>query len=495
MLGAAILGSSVASIDATIVNVALPSIVDDLGGGLSAQQWVSNAYLLALGSLILIGGSLGDIYGERRIFALGVGLFGVFSIATALAPTIEFLIVARAFQGAAAALLTPASLAIIVAAFHERERGPAIGAWMAWGAVAGVIGPLAGGLIVDQLTWRWVFALNIPVVIATLVLIRAGVPKSAHVANRRVDYLGAGLCTLGLGGVVFAFIEQPHYGWSAITLVPLAGGIVALAAFVLYERRAPQPMLKLDLFMRRNFAIGNLQTLTMYGGLAILFFFLVIYLQQVAGYSALKSGLATLPTTRDHVRAVEAVRRARRSLRTAVLHGGGPAGRGRRDPAPPRRSASTSSYVRDLVPALLVFSLGLAMTVSPLTAAVLADADDSDAGIASAINNAVARVAGLLAVSFIGIVVVVEARRRHVRAEQRVRVGVPRGPRDLRGPGGGRRRHRRDRDHEPETHRPGRAVPGRTARRRARARRGRRCRRPRRPAGTVRLSSRASPAA
>ncbi len=403
-LGAAILGSSVASIDATIVNVALPSIVDDLGGGLSAQQWVSNAYLLALGSLILIGGSLGDIYGERRIFALGVGLFGVFSIATALAPTIDFLIVARAFQGAAAALLTPASLAIIVAAFHERERGPAIGAWMAWGAVAGVIGPLAGGLIVDQLTWRWVFALNIPVVIATLVLIRAGVPKSAHVANRRVDYLGASLCTLGLGGVVFAFIEQPHYGWSAITLVPLAGGIAALAAFVQYERRAPQPMLKLDLFMRRNFAIGNLQTLTMYGGLAILFFFLVIYLQQVAGYSALKSGLATLPTTLTMFALSKRFGALADRYGPRFFMGAGPmiAAAGILLLLP---TGIHVSYVRDLVPALLVFSLGLAMTVSPLTAAVLADADDSDAGIASAVNNAVARIAGLLAVSFMGIVV------------------------------------------------------------------------------------------
>jgi predicted MFS family arabinose efflux permease len=275
---------------------------------------------------------------------------------------------------------------------------------MAWCAVAGVIGPLAGGLIVDQLTWRWVFALNIPVVIATLILIRVGVPKSVHVANRRVDFLGAGLCTIGLGGVVFAFIEQPHYGWSAMTLVPLAGGILALAVFVLYERRAAQPMLKLELFTRRNFAIGNLQTLTMYGGLAILFFFLVIYLQQVAGYSALKSGLATLPTT------LTMFALSKRFGALADRHG-------------PRffmgvgpmvaavgillllQTGIHVSYVRDLLPALLVFSLGLAMTVSPLTAAVLADADDSDAGIASAVNNAVARVAGLLAVSFVGIVV------------------------------------------------------------------------------------------
>jgi EmrB/QacA subfamily drug resistance transporter len=404
-LGAAILGSSLASIDGTIVNVALPSILHDLGGGLSAQQWVSNAYLLALGSLILIGGSLGDIYGERRVFALGVSLFGAFSIATALAPSIDFLIVARALQGASAALLTPASLAIIVSAFHERERGPAIGAWMAWGAVAGVIGPLAGGLIVDQLNWRFVFALNIPVVAATLMLISLAVPRSARVANRRVDFVGAALCTLGLGGIVFAFIEQPHYGWTSMTtLAPLAFGLVAFTAFLLYERAAAQPMLKLELFMRRNFAVGNLQTLTMYGGLAILFFFLVIYLQQVAGYTALESGLATLPTTLTMFVLSKRFGALADRYGPRLFMGVGPlvaAG----GILLLLRTGRHVSYFGDLVPALVVFSIGLAMTVSPLTAAVLADADDSDAGIASAINNAVARIAGLLAVSFVGIVV------------------------------------------------------------------------------------------
>jgi EmrB/QacA subfamily drug resistance transporter len=404
-LAAAILGSSVASIDATIVNVALPSITRDLGGGLSSQQWVSNVYLLVLGSLILIGGSLGDIYGERRIFALGVSLFGVFSIATALAPSIDFLIAARALQGAAAALLTPASLAIIVSAFHERERGPAIGTWMAWGAVAGVIGPLAGGLIVDHLDWRFVFALNVPVVAATLMLILMAVPKSTRVETRRVDFAGAALCTVGLGGIVFAFIEQPRYGWGSVTtLGPLAGGIVAFGAFLLYERRTAQPMLKLDLFMRRNFAVGNLQTLTMYGGLSILFFFLVIYLQQVAGYTALKSGLATLPTTLIMFALSKRFGALADRYGPRFFMGAGPlvsaAGI-----LLLLRTGMQVSYWGDLVPALVVFSVGLAMTVSPLTAAVLADADDSDAGIASAINNAIARVAGLLAISVVGIVV------------------------------------------------------------------------------------------
>jgi EmrB/QacA subfamily drug resistance transporter len=404
-LAAAILGWAVGSIDATIVNVALPSIERDLGGGLSAQQWVSNAYLLALGSLILIGGSLGDIYGERRVFAAGVGLFGIFSVATALAPSIEVLFGARALQGAAAALLTPSSLAIIVASFREKERGPAIGSWLAWGSVAGIVGPLAGGLIVDQLDWRWVFALNVPLVGATLALIFIAVPASQPIAGRKVDYLGALLCTLGLGGVVFALIEQPHYGWgSPTTFAPLAGGLLALVAFIAYERYTPQPMLKLDLFHRRNFTIGNLQTLTLYGGIAILFFFLVLYLQEVAGYTALQSGLATLPTT------VIMFSLSRRFGALADRHG-------------PRffmgagplvaaggilllsRTGQDVNYFADLLPALCVFSVGLAMTVSPLTATVLADADETDAGIASAVNNAIARVAGLLGVSFGGILV------------------------------------------------------------------------------------------
>jgi EmrB/QacA subfamily drug resistance transporter len=404
-LAAAILGSAVASIDGTIVNVALPAIERDLGGGLSSQQWVSNAYLLALGSLVLIGGSLGDIYGERRIFSLGVALFGVFSIATSLAPSIDTLIVARALQGAAAALLTPASLAIIVSAFHERDRGPAIGTWLAWGTVAGIIGPLAGGVIVDRLDWRWVFMLNLPFVAVTLLLILIAVPPSERVVDRRVDYPGAAMCALGLGGVVFSLIEQPHHGWGSITtLGPLVGGLLVLVAFVLFERRTPQPMLKLDLFTRRNFAIGNVQTFTMYGGLAILFFFLVIFLQQVAGYSALKAGLATLPSTIVMFTLSRRFGALADRFGPRLFMGAGPlvaAG----GVLLLLRTGMHVSYLTDLVPALVVFSIGLSMTVSPLTATVLADADDSDAGIASAINNAVARIAGLLAVSFIGIVV------------------------------------------------------------------------------------------
>src|SRR5581483_12371384 len=214
------------------------------------------------------------------------------------APTIGVLIAARALQGAAGALLTPSSLAIIVMAFPRRERAAAIGTWTAWGGIASIVGPLLGGQIVDQVSWRWIFALNVPLVLATLALVLVAVPPAARTVSRRVDVPGALLCVLGLGAFVFGLIEQPCFGWtSTVTIASLAGGGALFAAFIAWELRTGEPMLKLALFARRNFAIGNVETLTMYAGLSILFFFLVIYLQQVAGYSALRSGLVTLPVT------------------------------------------------------------------------------------------------------------------------------------------------------------------------------------------------------
>jgi EmrB/QacA subfamily drug resistance transporter len=404
-LVAAILGSAVATIDGTIVNVALPAIERDLGGGLAGQQWVANAYLLVLGPLILIGGSLGDIYGERRVFAIGVAAFGVLSLACALAPSIGFLIAARALQGAAGALVTPSSLAIIVAAFPAGQRAAAIGAWTAWGGIATIVGPLAGGLIVDNASWRWIFALNVPLVAVTLGLILTAVPATARQKTRRVDVVGAVLCVFGLGGFVFALVEQPRYGWgSPAILVPLAGGIALLAAFLIWESRTPEPMVKLELFRRRNFAAGNLETLSMYAGISILFFFLVIYLQQVAGYSALRSGLVTIPVTIEMFLLSRRFGALADRLGPRLFMGCGPliaAG----GILLLLRTGMDVSYWTDLLPALLVFGLGLTMTVAPLTATVLADADESDAGIASAINNSVARIAGLVGVSVVGLAI------------------------------------------------------------------------------------------
>src|SRR5437763_8649901 len=277
---AAIMGSFVAGLDATAVNVALPAIRADLGGGLAGQQWVSNAYLLALGSLILIGGSLGDLYGERRVFSIGVAGFGAVSLLCALAPSIGFLIGCRAVQGAFGALLLPSALAVIVATFPREERGGAIGSWTAWSGIATVIGPLAGGYLVDAVSWRLIFAINVPFVVATLMLVSLAVPARAPGApHGRVDWVGAVLTFFGLAGPVLALIRQPVVGWGSpqVWLVGL-GGLALFGAFLLHEARTPHPMLPLTLFKRRNFAFGNLETFVMYGGMGALFFFLTLFL-------------------------------------------------------------------------------------------------------------------------------------------------------------------------------------------------------------------------
>ena len=404
-LFAAILGSGVATIDGSIVNVALPSIERDLGGGLTAQQWISNGYLLPLGSLILIGGSLGDIFGERRVFAIGVGAFGVFSIGCAVAPTLGVLLAARALQGAAGALLTPSSLAVIVGAFSREQRGGAIGAWTAWGAIAAIVGPLAGGVVIDSVSWRWIFALNVPLILVTLGLISIAVPASPRQTARHLDVRGAALCVVGLAGMVFGLIEQPHYGWgSPIIFLPLLGGGCIFAAFIAFERRIADPMVKLDLFSRRNFAVGNLETLTNYAGLSVLFFFLVIFLQEVAGFSAIASGTATLPVTLVMFALSRRFGALADRMGPRLFMSAGPLVSAAGILLLLRTGIHTS-YLTDLLPALVVFGVGLSMTVAPLTATVLADADETDAGIASAINNAIARVAGLIGVSIVGVVV------------------------------------------------------------------------------------------
>ena len=257
------------------MNVALPTIQRGLGGGLAGQQWIVNGYLLTLSSLILIGGSLGDLYGERRVFAIGVGGFGVASVLCAIAPIIGFLVAARALQGVAGALLVPSSLAVIVNTFPPDERGAAIGTWTAWGSISTALGPLAGGELLAIASWRWIFVVNVPLVLICLWLILTVIPPSAPGAGRsgqparRIDVPGALLCAFGLAGPVFALIEQPRLGWSSpAVIVPLIAGIALLVGFVLYESRASDPMLPMGLFRRRNFSAGNVETFAMYAGLA-----------------------------------------------------------------------------------------------------------------------------------------------------------------------------------------------------------------------------------
>jgi EmrB/QacA subfamily drug resistance transporter len=402
-LVACILGSGIALLDGTVVNVALPTIQRALGGGLAAQQWVVNGYLLTLGSLILVGGSLGDLYGERRVFAIGVAGFGAASALCAVSPSIGFLVVARMLQGIAGALLVPSSLAVIVNTFPASERGGAIGTWTAWGAIAGVLGPLAGGELLAIASWRWIFVINVPLAAACVWLILAVIPPSAtrERGGRHVDYPGALLCALGLGGPVFALIEQPRLGWSSPAVyLPLLAGFALLAAFTFYESRARDPMLPLVLFRRRNFSAGNVETFAMYAGLAIVFFFLVLFLQQIGGYTPLKSGLATLPVT------VVMFVLSRRFGALADRYGprffmgvGPLVGAG--GLLLFQMTGVKADYVSEVLPPLLVFSLGLSMTVAPLTAAVLAGSE-KEAGIASGVNNAIARVAGLLGTAAVG---------------------------------------------------------------------------------------------
>nr|WP_282600055.1 MFS transporter [Patulibacter sp. SYSU D01012] len=403
---ACVLGSTIVTLDAFVVNVALTAIRDDLGGGLAGQQWTTNAYLLTLGSLLLVAGSIGDVLGERRVFVLGVALFGVTSVVCALAPTIELLVVGRALQGVAGALLTPAALAVIVAVFDEGERSRAIGTWTAWSGIGAAAGPVVGGWLIDVGSWHWVFLINVPLVLGTIAIVLRAVPAAGGgERTRRVDVVGALLCALGLGGVTFGLIQQPLSGWgSTAVLAPAAAGAALLVAFVGHERRAADPMLPLSLFRRRNFAWGNVETLLMYGGLALMSFYLTIFLQQVAGWDALAAGAATLPTTVVMLLLAGRFGGLADRLGPRRFMAAGPvvAGAGmllllRVDAAP--------DYVTEVLPAVLVFALGLSATVAPLTAAVLADADRDNAGAASGTNNAVARLAGLLAIAGVGVAV------------------------------------------------------------------------------------------
>ena len=403
-LVASILGSSMAFIDGSVVNVALPAIQHDLGGGLATQQWVVNAYLLTLGSLILVGGSLGDIFGESKVFAIGVVSFAAASLLCAIAPNAPSLIVFRGLQGMAGALLVPASLAMITATFAGAARGNAIGQWTSWSGISFIIGPTLGGWLVDVSTWRVIFLINLPIAAVTLlILMRLGGMHQPRRLDLRVDVPGAILCTAGLGLVVAGFIEQPQRGWGdPLILVGLLGGAACLGAFVVYELRTPMPMLPLRLFRLRNFSVTNVETLAVYGGLSGLTTFLTLYLIEFAGFSALHAGLSLLPVT--IVMFFLSPRTGRLSMRYGprLFMALGPIVAGGAVLAYARLPQQVDYWV-DVFPALLVFSLGLSLTVAPLTTTVLADAGPGDAGVASGVNNAVARVAGLLAIAILGI--------------------------------------------------------------------------------------------
>jgi EmrB/QacA subfamily drug resistance transporter len=400
-LTACILGSAAVFLDGTLVNVALPAIRADLHGGLATQEWVVDAYMLTLSSLLLVGGSLGDTYGRRRVFAAGISGFGVASLLCAAAPTADWLIAARAAQGVAGALLVPSTLALILDTFAENQRAAAIGSWTAWSGIATLIGPFVGGTFITLASWRWIFVVNVPFVLGTLWLLRAA-PASTPIAGARVDWRGALLCTAGLAGPIFALIEEPDVGWQAPRVaIPLVAGVALLTAFVWWERRARAPMLALAMFRARNFAVGNLATLALYGALSAFTFFLVVFLQQVAGYSALGAGAALTPIPIVTFLAARRFGALADRLGPRLFMGIGPlvtaAGL-----LLLLRVGAHATYASEVLPGTAVFALGLAMTVAPLTAAVLGAVDAGRSGVASAINNAVARVAGLVAIAAVG---------------------------------------------------------------------------------------------
>jgi EmrB/QacA subfamily drug resistance transporter len=421
VLLAAILGSGIVFLDGTIVNVALPAIRRSLHGGLAEQQWVVEAYLLTLSSLLLVGGSLGDLFGRRRVFMIGTAAFGVCSLLCAAAPTSGVLIAARAIQGIAGALLVPSTLALIMDTFAEHERAAAIGTWTAWTGIATVIGPLGGGALVTAASWRWVFAVNLVPVAITLYLLST-LPGDARRPGH-VDWLGAVLVALGLAGPVFALIEQPQYGWgSARVMIPLVAGAVLLVVFVFVERREREPMLPFELFGSRNFSVGNLTTLTMYAGLGVATFFLVLFLQQVAGYTALESGLALLPITVIVFALAKRFGALADRIGPHLFMAAGPvvAAVGL---LLLTRIGSGADYLSTVLPGIAVFGLGLAATVAPLTAAVLASVAPQHSGVASGVNNMVARVAGLLAIAALGAVITGSFQNRLTQDVGRQRLG------------------------------------------------------------------------
>ncbi|GAA1086137.1 MULTISPECIES: MFS transporter [Kitasatospora] len=395
VLLATVLGSGMAMLDGTVVNVALPRIGEDLDASLAALQWTVNAYLLTLAALILLGGSLGDRYGRRRVFLIGVAWFAAASAICAAAPTIEVLIAARALQGIGGALLTPGSLAMLQAVFHPDDRGAAVGAWSGLGGVAAAVGPFLGGWLVDGPGWRWIFLINVPVAVAVIAVAGRHVPETRDPdRSGRFDVPGAVLAALALAGVTYALTD------TSSPFAPVAGllGVLSGVAFVLVERRAEEPMLPLELFSSRLFTSVNLVTLCVYGAFSGVFLLLTVQLQVVSGFSPLTAGVALVPITVLMLAFSSRAGRLGRAVGPRLPLFLGPvicaAG-----VLLMLRIGPDASYWADVLPAVTVLGCGMTLLVAPLTATVLAAVDVRRAGIASGVNNAAARAAGLLAVA------------------------------------------------------------------------------------------------
>jgi EmrB/QacA subfamily drug resistance transporter len=399
VLVATILGSALAGIDATVVGIALPTIGRDFGVGLSSLQWVVTAYTLTLAGLLLVAGSLGDRYGRRRVFITGVVWFAVASLLCGAAANAPMLVAARALQGAGGALLTPGSLAILQASFVPEDRGRAIGAWSGLGGLATAVGPFLGGWLVSSVSWRLIFYINLPLAVAAVVIAARHVPETRDVAAGGVDAPGGVLVSLGLLGIVMGLIQGPSLGWTSGTvLAALIAGGGALVAFIVHERRTAAPMLPLEVFASQQFTATNVVTFVVYGALGGALFLLPVQLQQVSNYSPIEAGATLLPVTfimlalsgRSGALATRVGPRLQMTAGPIVIAAG---------LALLATVGDAAHYPSDVLPAVVVFGLGLAIIVAPLTATALSTAPGEHAGIASAINNDVARTAGLIAVA------------------------------------------------------------------------------------------------